>query len=52
MAELQELIATQLSALSLRNDDETVEFIVGLVEEESFEPEVRKLEDFSSRGKC
>ncbi|POY70503.1 hypothetical protein BMF94_6417 [Rhodotorula taiwanensis] len=42
MAELQELIATQLSALSLRNDDETVEFIVGLVEEESFEPEDRR----------
>ncbi|BGP52540.1 hypothetical protein JCM8202v2_000095 [Rhodotorula sphaerocarpa] len=41
-APLPELIATQLSALSLRNDEETVEFVVGLVEEESFEPEDHK----------
>lgn len=37
---LQELVAEQLGALSLRDDPDTVEFVVGLVEEESFEAEV------------
>lgn len=37
---LQELVAEQLGALSLRDDPDTVEFVVGLVEEESFESEV------------
>lgn len=49
-APLPELIATQLSALSLRNDEETVEFVVGLVEEESFEPEVRSDTSIVSRS--
>ncbi|KAG0664040.1 hypothetical protein C6P46_001900 [Rhodotorula mucilaginosa] len=35
-----ELVAEQLGALSLRDDPDTVEFVVGLVEEESFEAEV------------
>lgn len=40
---LQELVAEQLGALSLRDDPDTVEFVVGLVEEESFESEVSTL---------
>ncbi|BGP21167.1 hypothetical protein Rt10032_c19g6153 [Rhodotorula toruloides] len=39
---LDELIETKLGALSLRDDDEMVNFVKGLVEEESFEPEDRK----------
>ncbi|TKA56457.1 hypothetical protein B0A53_02028 [Rhodotorula sp. CCFEE 5036] len=39
---LQELVAEQLGALSLRDDPDTVEFVVGLVEEESFEAEDRR----------
>lgn len=39
---LQELVAEQLGALSLRDDPDTVEFVVGLVEEESFESEDRR----------
>ncbi|GAA5877444.1 hypothetical protein JCM3774_001614 [Rhodotorula dairenensis] len=39
---LPELVAEQLGALSLRADADTVDFVVGLVEEESFEPEDRK----------
>lgn len=37
---LNELISTKLGALSLRDDEEMVDFVKGLVEEESFEPEV------------
>lgn len=39
---LDELISSKLGALSLREDEEMVDFVKGLVEEESFEPEVRK----------
>ncbi|PRQ77260.1 hypothetical protein AAT19DRAFT_12678 [Rhodotorula toruloides] len=39
---LDELISTKLGALSLRDDEEMVDFVKGLVEEESFEPEDRK----------
>ncbi|GAA6056559.1 hypothetical protein JCM3770_004361 [Rhodotorula araucariae] len=39
---LDQLIATKLGSLSLRDDDDTVEFVKGLVEEDSFEPEDRK----------
>ncbi|GAA5962955.1 hypothetical protein JCM3765_006727 [Sporobolomyces pararoseus] len=39
---LGELILSQLSSLSLKSDEETVEFVQGLVEEESFLPEDRK----------
>jgi hypothetical protein len=37
---LEELIVSQLSSLNLKSDDETVEFVQGLVEEDSFLPEV------------
>ncbi|GAA6059864.1 hypothetical protein JCM10212_007069 [Sporobolomyces blumeae] len=39
---LDELILAKLSELNLRSDEETTEFIKGLVEEESFEQEDRK----------
>ncbi|GAA5991410.1 hypothetical protein JCM10908_003300 [Rhodotorula pacifica] len=39
---LQELVAEQLGALALRDDEDTVDFVVGLVEEESFESEDRR----------
>lgn len=39
---LDELISSKLGALSLRDDEEMVDFVKGLVEEDSFEPEVRK----------
>ncbi|GJN91955.1 hypothetical protein Rhopal_004983-T1 [Rhodotorula paludigena] len=39
---LEQLIAAKLGSLSLRDDEETVEFVRGLVEEDSFEPEDRK----------
>ncbi|GAA5992705.1 hypothetical protein JCM5350_004285 [Sporobolomyces pararoseus] len=39
---LGELILSQLSSLSLKSDEETVEFVQGLVEEESFLPGDRK----------
>lgn len=37
---LEELIVSQLTALSLRADEETAEFVQGVVEESSFLPEV------------
>jgi len=37
---LDELISSQLSSLNLKADEETTEFVRGLVEEESFEQEV------------
>ena len=39
---LDQLIATKLGSLSLRDDDDTVDFVRGLVEEDSFEPDVRR----------
>ncbi|GAA6024519.1 hypothetical protein JCM11491_006685 [Sporobolomyces phaffii] len=39
---LEELIVSQLTALSLRADEETAEFVQGVVEESSFLPEDRK----------
>jgi len=39
---LDQLIASKLGSLSLRDDEETVTFVQGLVEEDSFEPEDRK----------
>ncbi|GAA5923786.1 uncharacterized protein JCM15063_003765 [Sporobolomyces koalae] len=39
---LEDLIVSQLNALNLKSDDETTEFVKGLVEEESFEQEDRK----------
>ncbi|GAA5908936.1 uncharacterized protein JCM6883_002558 [Sporobolomyces salmoneus] len=39
---LEELIVSQLDSLKLKSDPETVEFVQGLVEEESFLPEDRK----------
>ncbi|BGP36180.1 hypothetical protein JCM10450v2_000078 [Rhodotorula kratochvilovae] len=39
---LDQLIATKLGSLSLRDDEDTVDFVRGLVEEDSFEPEDRK----------
>ncbi|GAA6000010.1 uncharacterized protein JCM10292_003581 [Rhodotorula paludigena] len=39
---LEQLIAAKLGSLSLRDDEETVDFVRGLVEEDSFEPEDRK----------
>ena len=38
---LTALIVSQLTELNLKSDEETVEFVQGLVEEESFLPEVR-----------
>ncbi|GAA5848637.1 hypothetical protein JCM3766R1_004910 [Sporobolomyces carnicolor] len=39
---LTELIVSQLTELNLKSDEETIEFVQGLVEEESFLPEDRK----------
>ncbi|GAA5969735.1 hypothetical protein JCM21900_006167 [Sporobolomyces salmonicolor] len=39
---LDELIVTKLAALGLKSDEDTAEFVKGIVEEESFEPEDRK----------
>ncbi|GAA5907520.1 hypothetical protein JCM5296_004104 [Sporobolomyces johnsonii] len=39
---LEELIVTRLAALGLKSDEDTAEFVKGIVEEESFEPEDRK----------
>ncbi|CEQ38621.1 SPOSA6832_00065, partial [Sporobolomyces salmonicolor] len=39
---LEELIVTKLAALGLKSDEDTAEFVKGIVEEESFEPEDRK----------
>lgn len=44
---LEQLIAAKLGSLSLRDDEETVEFVRGLVEEDSFEPEVRSAQSSS-----
>lgn len=41
---LQELIISQLNQLNLKSDEETVEFVQGLVEEDSFLPEVSSLQ--------
>lgn len=45
-ASLEDLITAKLGELSLQNDPATVEFVLQLVEEDSFEPEVR------SRNPC
>jgi len=40
---LDDLITSQLSSLNLKSDEETTEFVKGLIEERSFEQEVSSL---------
>jgi hypothetical protein len=42
MAEaLEELVTSRMSALGLRDDEDSTAFVLGIVQEDSFEPEVR-----------
>jgi hypothetical protein len=40
-ASLEDLIISKLSSLGLTHDESTASFVQGIIEEESFEPEVR-----------
>lgn len=40
-ASLEDLISAKLAALGLQHDESTTSFVQGIVEEDSFEPEVR-----------
>lgn len=42
---LEELISTKLAALGLQHDEDTCAFVLGIVEEDSFEPEVCRVEE-------